>query len=77
MENLEPLGPEYWWLDDINTANIPNADVAMYSIDSPYRGVRENCDTRQSTTRVCWRRRSMSNVTITGAVPRARFTTKP
>ncbi len=71
MENLEGLGTEYWWLDDINIYNIPNADVAMYSIDSPYRGVRENCDT---PVKVAVNNPGLLaqtfdiNVTITGAV---------
>jgi hypothetical protein len=41
---------EYWWIDDVSITNIVNADIGVYSIDSPFGGFRTNCNSPVEVT---------------------------
>ncbi|HBC47317.1 MAG TPA: hypothetical protein DCZ43_09750 [candidate division Zixibacteria bacterium] len=35
---------EYWWIDDVRVYEVPDDDVGIYSINSPFGYIREKCD---------------------------------
>jgi hypothetical protein len=48
QENARQI--EYWWIDDVNIFNVPNADVGVHSIDFPLPAIIENCDSPVEVT---------------------------